>query len=133
MFCSLTSPARNLPTSSADGFKAAVLASAVSSSIGRRNKMEDVHVVVDVMTSGAGGAEFPSSMAQSLSPTSTTSYYAVFDGHAGTKAAEFCRDHLQARLASNPQFWSSDPATVSRVLVETFQSVDADFLKIVYC
>ena len=128
-----TAAMRNSPGSGGAEFKAVVLASAVSSSIGRRNKMEDVHVVVDAMSNGGSGGgsgdDVSSSLAHTLSSTSATSYYAVFDGHAGTKAAEFCRDHLQARLADDPQFWSLDPATVSRVLVEAFQSVDADFLK----
>ena len=118
------SPAFLNSPGSAARFKAAVLASGVSSSIGRRDKMEDVHVLVDVMTRNNDTLSD-----NFLSQSSTTSYYAVFDGHAGTKAAEFCRDHLQARLSSDPQFWSTDPATVSSALIQTFQSVDTDFLK----
>ena len=103
-----------------------IFASAVSSSIGRRDKMEDVHVVVDDMVREYEGTGAARSVAVMLPKTS---YYAVFDGHAGKKAAEFCRDHLQSRLARDDRFWDSDPETVSHVLVEAFKSVDEDFLR----
>ena len=35
------------------------------------------------------------------------SYYAVFDGHAGSEASSFCQKHLHAKLSASIQ--SSDP------------------------
>lgn len=35
------------------------------------------------------------------------SYYAVFDGHAGSEASSYCQKHLHAKLSASIQ--SSDP------------------------
>jgi protein phosphatase 1L len=71
--------------------------------------MEDRHVVMPSLL-GAPGA----------------SLYAVFDGHAGAKAADFCQKHVGAALTSDGA-WPTRPV---QALTAAFEGLDAEFLAI---
>lgn len=53
-----------------------------------------------------------------------TSYYAVFDGHAGTDAAFYAASQLHEKLVRNPKF-ASDPCGA---LKEAFIATDLAFV-----
>lgn len=53
-----------------------------------------------------------------------TSYYAVFDGHAGTDAAFYAASQLHEKLVSNAKF-ASEP---SEALREAFLATDLAFV-----
>ena len=53
-----------------------------------------------------------------------TSYYAVFDGHAGTDAAFYAASQLHEKMVSNPKF-TTEP---SEALREAFLSTDLAFV-----
>ena len=66
----------------------------------------------------------------------TFSYYAVFDGHAGERAAEFCAENMHKYLAEKIskaiQLKSSlelMEKEIKRIFVETFKQCDEEFLK----
>ena len=48
--------------------------------------------------------------------------YAVFDGHGGSRAAEFCRQHMAANLLASSQY-PNDPAGA---LTDAFEQTDKD-------
>lgn len=50
--------------------------------------------------------------------------FGVFDGHGGSRAAEYVKTHLFQNLISHPQF-ATDPKVA---IVETFQKTDSDYL-----
>lgn len=50
------------------------------------------------------------------------SFYAVFDGHGGSFASEYCMNRMGEELASRPNL-SADPATA---MTETFATVDEE-------
>lgn len=52
------------------------------------------------------------------------SYYAIFDGHAGTDAAFYAASQLHEKLVQNPKF-KSDPA---KALEEAFLATDRSFV-----
>ena len=52
-------------------------------------------------------------------------FFAVMDGHGGFNAAQYTRDHLQARVLAN--LFQPD-ATVAGALTAAFEAVDADFM-----
>ncbi|KAF6140868.1 hypothetical protein GIB67_042281 [Kingdonia uniflora] len=54
----------------------------------------------------------------------TVSMFGIFDGHGGSRAAEFLKDHLFENLMQHPQFMSDTKLAIS----ETFKKTDADFL-----
>lgn len=56
---------------------------------------------------------------------SPTSYYAVFDGHAGTDAAMYSVSHLHQFLAES-SFYPTDP---ERALKDAFSRTDSLFLE----
>lgn len=56
---------------------------------------------------------------------SPTSYYAVFDGHAGTDAAIYSVSHLHQFLAES-SFYPTDP---ERALKDAFSRTDTLFLE----
>ena len=53
-----------------------------------------------------------------------TSYYAVFDGHAGTDAAFYAASQLHEKLVSNAKF----PAQPEQALKEAFLETDRSFV-----
>eukprot|EP00039_Didymoeca_costata_P012029 m.172179 g.172179 ORF g.172179 m.172179 type:complete len:190 (+) comp15362_c0_seq2:244-813(+) len=89
---------------------------------GERDEMQDAHVVLD---------DGPPVDACDLK----LSYYAVFDGHAGANAAHFCAEKMHGMLAKRFEMnvLGSDEteikfSKVKRCLIDTFQSVDREFL-----
>eukprot|EP00270_Netrium_digitus_P004865 TRINITY_DN16272_c0_g1_i1.p1 TRINITY_DN16272_c0_g1~~TRINITY_DN16272_c0_g1_i1.p1 ORF type:complete len:313 (-),score=67.14 TRINITY_DN16272_c0_g1_i1:357-1295(-) len=51
--------------------------------------------------------------------------FGVFDGHGGSRAAEYVKAHLFQNLVSHPQFGTDMKAAIS----ETFRKTDSDFLQ----
>lgn len=50
--------------------------------------------------------------------------FGIFDGHGGSRAAEFLQEHLFENLLKHPQFLSNTKLAIS----ETYQQTDTDFL-----
>ncbi|KAK4004606.1 hypothetical protein OUZ56_006339 [Daphnia magna] len=78
-----------------------------------RRKMEDRHVVIQDLNTIC-----------SIRDDVPTSYYAVFDGHAGTDAAFYAASQLHEKLVSNAKF-ASEP---SEALREAFLATDLAFV-----
>jgi len=76
------------------------LESGVTSMQGERKYMEDRHVVFDDLRE-----ELPDAHYQEGIPYS---YWAVYDGHAGFKAAEICKDCLHKEIMQSEHFKSGD-------------------------
>ena len=113
------------------------LSSGVSSIIGKRKTMEDVHVVIDCMgmddqtneTKGDNSHAMPASSSPSTSFTRPrTAFYAVFDGHSGVDAAEYVSTRLLELLSNDASFWAEDGASIVSSLEHNFQVVDDEYL-----
>ncbi|OIW17068.1 hypothetical protein TanjilG_15651 [Lupinus angustifolius] len=52
--------------------------------------------------------------------------FGIFDGHGGSRAAEYLKDHLFDNLMKHPQFLTDAKFAIS----ETYQQTDADFLNV---
>lgn len=92
-------------------------------SVGRRAYMEDRHVVtplastnVEVPRRGGGGGGGGGAVPAAL--------YALFDGHAGFRAAEFCASVVAAAV-SNDRAWPESPGSA---LSNAFLALDRAFL-----
>jgi integrin-linked kinase-associated serine/threonine phosphatase 2C len=67
----------------------------------------------------------------------TLSYYAVFDGHAGPRAADFCARHmhkvlagkLSKALAGSGCGLAHTEKDMRRLFLETFKQCDEEFLR----
>ena len=126
------------------------LSSGVSSIIGRRPTMEDVHVVIDCMgleekkekknlNANADPNENettkPEETKQQWSDSTfvtngpRTAFYAVYDGHSGVMAAEFVSSRLLELLSNDPLFWDEKSENVILSLKNNFQIVDDEYLK----
>lgn len=57
-------------------------------------------------------------------PQEAISVFAVFDGHAGSLASQFCSDWMTSYLHNNPYFQTDIPRALSSV----FTSIDRDFV-----
>lgn len=79
-----------------------------------RRCMEDRHVIIEDFHTVFG-----------IQDCSPTSYYAVFDGHAGTDAAVYSVSHLHQFLAES-SFYPTDP---ERALRDAFSRTDSLFLE----
>ncbi|THG01190.1 hypothetical protein TEA_026038 [Camellia sinensis var. sinensis] len=79
-----------------------------SSFRGKRASMEDFF---DVKTSKINGQ--------------TVCMFGIFDGHGGSRAAEFLKEHLFENLMKHPQFLTNTKLAIS----ETYQQTDMDFLE----
>ncbi|XP_043930404.1 protein phosphatase 1A isoform X2 [Protopterus annectens] len=64
----------------------------LSSMQGWRVEMEDAHTAVIGLPSGLH----------------EWSFFAVYDGHAGSQVARYCCEYLLEHIISNPDFWDSD-------------------------
>nr|ACF85327.1 unknown [Zea mays] len=53
------------------------------------------------------------------------SLFGVFDGHGGSRAAEYLREHLFENLLKHPDFLTDTKLAIS----ETYQKTDTDFLE----
>eukprot|EP00117_Sycon_ciliatum_P002379 scpid66576/ scgid2040/ Integrin-linked kinase-associated serine/threonine phosphatase 2C len=89
---------------------------------GERDEMQDAFRVDD---------SFLSSLAAVPHDVASMSYYGVFDGHAGAKAAVYCAEHLHTHVASFfPKGESENPdAAIRKSLVEAFRQTDKAFLQ----
>ncbi|KAL2542209.1 putative protein phosphatase 2C 76 [Abeliophyllum distichum] len=79
-----------------------------SSFRGKRASMEDFY---DVKTSKIDGQ--------------TVCLFGIFDGHGGSRAAEFLKEHLFENLIKHPEFITNTKFAIS----ETYQQTDKDFLE----
>ncbi|XP_027163190.1 probable protein phosphatase 2C 76 [Coffea eugenioides] len=79
-----------------------------SSFRGKRASMEDFY---DIKTSKIDGQ--------------TVCLFGIFDGHGGSRAAEFLREHLFENLMKHPEFIANTKLAIS----ETYQQTDVDFLE----
>lgn len=79
-----------------------------SSFRGKRASMEDFY---DVKTSKIDGQ--------------TVCLFGIFDGHGGSRAAEFLKDHLFEKLMKHPEFLTNTKLAIS----QTYQQTDTDFLE----
>uniref|UniRef100_A0A5B7ASA9 protein-serine/threonine phosphatase n=1 Tax=Davidia involucrata TaxID=16924 RepID=A0A5B7ASA9_DAVIN len=79
-----------------------------SSFRGKRSSMEDFY---DVKTSKINGQ--------------IMCLFGIFDGHGGSRAAEFLKEHLFENLMNHPQFMTDTKLAIS----ETYQQTDMDFLE----
>ncbi|OMO99628.1 phosphatase 2C (PP2C)-like protein [Corchorus capsularis] len=78
-----------------------------SSFRGKRATMEDFY---DIKTSKIDGQ--------------TVCMFGIFDGHGGSRAAEYLKQHLFENLMKHPQFMTDTKLAIT----ETYQQTDADFL-----
>ncbi|XP_064459775.1 uncharacterized protein LOC135370036 [Ornithodoros turicata] len=79
-----------------------------------RRKMEDRHITLPYFNYVVGLQDGPEH-----------SYYAVFDGHAGSEAAAYATAHLHHNIAQHPEFLT-DPVLAIR---EGFAVTERNFLK----
>ena len=84
-----------------------------------RKRMEDRHVVLHDLK-----AYLPSALQAKIDSEEHVSYYAVFDGHAGTDAAAFAAAHLHEMLIDSPAY----PADPVAAFSEAFVKCDRDFI-----
>ncbi|KAJ3670912.1 hypothetical protein LUZ60_008338 [Juncus effusus] len=75
---------------------------------GKRATMEDFH---DAKSSQIEGK--------------IVSLFGIFDGHGGSRAAEYLKEHLFNNLVKHPQFMNDTKLAIS----ETYQKTDSDFLE----
>lgn len=78
-----------------------------SSFRGKRVTMEDFY---DIKTSNIDGR--------------SVCLFGIFDGHGGSRAAEYLKDHLFENLMKHPKFLTDTKLAIS----ETYQQTDAEFL-----
>ncbi|XP_022252832.1 uncharacterized protein LOC106468763 isoform X2 [Limulus polyphemus] len=79
-----------------------------------RRKMEDRHVILHDLN-----------VACDLQDVPHHSYYAVFDGHAGTEAANFAAAHLHWNIVQHPAFFTDTQTAIK----EAFKITDKLFLE----
>ncbi len=53
------------------------------------------------------------------------SFYAIFDGHAGTECAEYAQERLYQNIAGNPRFKQGN---FVQAMIEGYLSLDKEFL-----
>ncbi|KAJ8280573.1 hypothetical protein GJAV_G00056410 [Gymnothorax javanicus] len=89
---------------------------------GEREEMQDAHVLLPDLSSNLS----------SLPPqVSRLAYFAVFDGHGGSRASRFAAEHLHHTLAlkfPKGEVENLDKL-VKKCLLDTFKQTDEDFLK----
>lgn len=78
-----------------------------------RRKMEDRHVVIQDLNILFGLQGHP-----------PTSFYAVFDGHAGTDAACYSAIHLHYNIVHHPSY----PHDIEKAMKDGFKSTDKNFI-----
>ncbi|CAI9774175.1 unnamed protein product [Fraxinus pennsylvanica] len=106
----------NLPEKDEDGGYASggwksedgSLSCGYSSFRGKRATMEDFY---DIKTSKVDGL--------------TVCLFGIFDGHGGSRAAEYLKEHLFENLMKHPEFITNTKLAIS----ETYQQTDRDFLE----
>ena len=100
-----------------------VLKSYVAERKGERDEMQDAHILLDDCSSDY--SQFVPLKAKRVA------YYAVFDGHGGSKAASYASKNLHVRLSEKLPCGSvtNFDKEFKRQLLETFRIVDEEFLK----
>jgi len=93
--------------------------SSVVSTKNTRKRMEDRHVVLHDLK-----AYLPSALQSKIDPLQHVSYYAVFDGHAGTDAAAYAAAHLHELLVES----SSYPLDPVQAFQDAFVLCDKNFV-----
>jgi len=81
--------------------------------------MEDRHVVLHDLK-----AYLPSALQGKIDPSEHVSYYAVFDGHTGTNAAEYAATHLHELLVESSKY----PDNLVQAFQEAFLTCDKNFV-----
>jgi len=84
---------------------------------GARPTMEDEHVSIDYLAD-----EFPDEIKAVDIPNA---YYAIYDGHRGSRAAEFVADHLHNTILRHPSFDSN----IEEAIRDSFIQTDEKFLE----
>lgn len=84
-----------------------------------RKRMEDRHVVLHDLK-----AYLPSALQNKIDPLEHVSFYAVFDGHAGTDAAAYAAAHLHELLVESPAY----PGDLVQAFNEAFVTCDKNFV-----
>ncbi|MBN3314655.1 ILKAP phosphatase, partial [Atractosteus spatula] len=89
---------------------------------GEREEMQDAHVILP---------DFSSQVSSLPSQVSHLAYFAVFDGHGGSRASRYAAQNLHLNLAL--KFPKGDAENldklVKKCLLDTFKQTDDDFLK----
>ena len=118
---SLEPPLRDSAPSSSSilGSPSKMRPSSVIATKNTRKRMEDRHVVLHDLK-----AYLPSALQAKIDSEEHVSYYAVFDGHAGTDAAAFAAAHLHEMLIDS----SAYPADPVAAFSEAFVKCDRDFI-----
>jgi len=103
---SLEPPLRDsAPTSCTRGSPAKQRPASIIAMKNTRKRMEDRHVALHDLK-----AYLPSALQSKIGPSEHVSFYAVFDGHAGTDAATFAAAHLH-ELVVESQAYPADPVS----------------------
>ena len=106
-------------TNSILGSPSKVRPSSVVATKNTRKRMEDRHVVLHDLK-----AYLPSALQGKIDPLEHVSFYAVFDGHAGTDAAAYAAAHLHELLVESPAY----PENPVQAFQEAFITCDKDFV-----
>ena len=106
------------------GHNFSVLTNYVAERKGEREEMQDAHVTINDCTSNY--SQFVPSKAKRVA------YYAVFDGHGGSRASLYAAKHLHVRLSEKlPSGTVANfDKEFKRQVMETFRIVDEEFLKL---
>uniref|UniRef100_A0A914CKJ1 PPM-type phosphatase domain-containing protein n=1 Tax=Acrobeloides nanus TaxID=290746 RepID=A0A914CKJ1_9BILA len=91
---------------------------------GEREEMQDRHLVADRL------------LVDLCDDIKTSSLFALFDGHAGKLAAEFCEKNFATKfrqfcakcLSANKDMSVMEKA-MKKIFIDTYKSIDEDFLK----
>ena len=119
---SLEPPLRDSAPSSNSilGSPSKIRPSSVIATKNTRKRMEDRHVVLHDLK-----AYLPSALQDKIESEEHVSYYAVFDGHAGTDAAAYAAAHLHEMVIDS----SSYPHDPVQAFSDGFIKCDKDFIK----
>lgn len=101
-----------MPTYSGE-YRLADLTIGVESVQGKRKAMEDAHVCLRDVSG--------------IQPGVNASYFAVYDGHGGTRTSKFAEENMHKTVLADPAFAAGD---VEAALRSAFAATDQAFLKI---
>merc|ERR1719483_1511295 len=117
---SLEPPLRDsAPTSAILGSPSKTRPASVIATKNTRKRMEDRHVLLHDLK-----AYLPSSLQSKIDSKENVSYYAVFDGHAGTDAASYAAAHLHEMLVDSPNY----PDNPGEAFTDAFLICDEKFV-----
>eukprot|EP01086_Lenisia_limosa_P002759 TRINITY_DN1676_c0_g1_i1.p1 TRINITY_DN1676_c0_g1~~TRINITY_DN1676_c0_g1_i1.p1 ORF type:complete len:277 (+),score=57.11 TRINITY_DN1676_c0_g1_i1:259-1089(+) len=103
----------------------------MAGTMGRRKTMEDTHVVIKDLR---GLFPLPSGLPKEVT---RLSWYSIYDGHGGIKAAEYLAKHLHTaviKLMTNMKWdcTAADHQRVKNALATAYLEVDKELLKTAY-